>query len=381
MKNNSLPPREQWHPSGVKLRDIYAKKPDAPFFHKTFGLWFCLDTWYEQGLDPALNLDDFFHFDPPGHHELGELGWCEAAFSPGFEEKIIETRGNQEIVQDIAGRYVLYFTGKRQGFMPEYLDHPVKDQATWEENVKWRLNPADENRYLNLHDRMNIALQKASQGLMIQQNLIGGYMYLRSLIGPENLLYFFYDNPKLVHDCMKTWLELSDAVISKHQQYVTLDELYLAEDICYNVGPLISPDMINEFLMPYYQQLLKNTQDRQLDKKRHLYVQIDTDGFAVSVIDVYRKGLGMDVMSPFEVASGCDVVQIAKDHPDLIISGGIDKRILAQGPDAIDRELDRILPFMRKRGGYIPTCDHGVPPEVKWKDYLHYRKRCMELGG
>ncbi len=90
MKNNSLPPREQWHPSGVKLRDIYAKKPDAPFFHKTFGLWFCLDTWYEQGLDPALNLDDFFHFDPPGHHELGELGWCEAAFSPGLKKRSLK---------------------------------------------------------------------------------------------------------------------------------------------------------------------------------------------------------------------------------------------------------------------------------------------------
>ena len=23
--------------------------------------------------------------------------------------------------------------------MPEYVDHPVKDQKTWEENVKWRL--------------------------------------------------------------------------------------------------------------------------------------------------------------------------------------------------------------------------------------------------
>jgi uroporphyrinogen-III decarboxylase len=86
-------------------------------------------------------------------------------------------------------------------------------------------------------------------------------------------------------------------------------------------------------------------------------------------------------MSPFEVASGCDVVRIGLQHPDLAIFGGIDKRILAQTTDAIDREVERILPAMRERGGYIPTCDHGVPEEVPYENYLHYRRRCVELGG
>jgi uroporphyrinogen decarboxylase len=61
--------------------------------------------------------------------------------------------------------------------------------------------------------------------------------------------------------------------------------------------------------------------------------------------------------------------------------GGIDKRVLAQGREAIDRHLGYILPTMRARGGYIPTCDHGVPAEVPYEDYLYYRKRCVELGG
>ncbi|MDP6380169.1 MAG: hypothetical protein QF662_02385 [Phycisphaerae bacterium] len=64
-----------------------------------------------------------------------------------------------------------------------------------------------------------------------------------------------------------------------------------------------------------------------------------------------------------------------------MMSGGIDKRELARGKEAIDRMVERILPPMRERGGYIPTCDHGVPEEVPYEDYLHYRKRCVELGG
>jgi hypothetical protein len=53
---------------------------------------------------------------------------------------------------------------------------------------------------------------------------------------------------------------------------------------------------------------------------------------------------------------------------------------MAKGKDAIDREVDRIMPVMKKRGGYIPTCDHGVPEEVSFENYLHYRKRMREFA-
>jgi hypothetical protein len=56
----------------------------------------------------------------------------------------------------------------------------------------------------------------------------------------------------------------------------------------------------------------------------------------------------MDYMSPFEVASGCDVVEVGKRYPGLLIRGGIDKRILSQGKDKIDREIERILPHEKK---------------------------------
>lgn len=388
MNRKSLPdgvhqmvPREKMCPSAVKLRDTYARKPDAPFFHKTFGLWMCLDHWYENGLDRGLDLDEFFFFDPPGNVPLMELGWTTAGFFPKFEEKIIEDRGEQEAVQDVAGRHVLFFKGRRSGFMPEYLAHPVKNFKTWEENVKWRLDPASEGRYADLDERMQTAQAQAAQGLLVQQYLVGGYMYLRSLIGPEDLLYVFYDQPDLIHACMQTWLELADVVIAKHQQYLTLDEIFLAEDICYNHGSLISPEMMRKFLVPYYQQLIQNVKRRQIDQTRHLYVQIDTDGNAGPVIPIYRETIGMDVMSPFEVAAGCDVVVLGRQYPDLVMSGGIDKRVLARGKKAIDEHLEHILPVMRRRGGYIPTCDHGVPVEVTWENYRYYRQRCVELGG
>jgi hypothetical protein len=375
---HALLPRDKMSAGARKLRDAYARAPGAPLFQREFG-YYCLERWKEQGMPQDAPMSELFGFDPPGRHQLEELGWCEAAFDPPFDVKVLEDRGEHELVQDVAGRGVLYFKGRRSGFMPEYVTHPMKDMRTWEENCQWRLDPATPSRYAKLDKRMAEARLAAAGGMMIGQNAIGGYMYLRSLIGPGELPYMFHDAPDLIHACMRTWLALADAVIARHQEFVTLDELFLAEDICYNHGPLISPDMMREFLLPYYEQLIANVRSRQIDRARHLFIQIDTDGHAAPTIPIYQL-LGMDVMSPFEVASGCDVVELGRQYPDLAMFGGIDKRVLAKGREAIDRHLDYILPPMHKRGGYIPTCDHGVPEEVRYEDYLHYRKRCLEYA-
>ena len=374
----AMVPREKMDPSAIKMRDIYMITPGAPIYQREFG-YYCLAEWRKQGLPEDCDLNAEFGYDPPGKHTIYGLGWCEASFAPEFREEVLEDRGEHEVVRDRWGRKVLYFKNRRSGFMPEYLDHPVKDMDSWERDCQWRMDPGSPERFEGLEESMSAAREASGRGLIITQGVVGGYMYLRSLIGPEGLLYMFYDNPELIHSCMESWLKLADAVTARHQEYVTFDELFLGEVICYNGGSLISPDMIREFLFPYYQQLIKTIKSRQPESNRHLYVQIDTDGRAEPVIDIYRV-IGMDVMSPFEVASGCDVVEIGRKYPDLIMSGGIDKRVLAQGKEAIDRHVDYIFPAMKERGGYIPTCDHGVPAEVSLENYRHFRKRCLEFG-
>ena len=82
---------------------------------------------------------------------------------------------------------------------------------------------------------------------------------------------------------------------------------------------------------------------------------------------------------------------VLKRHPDnplltragvpypcsMLFNAGIDRRVLAQGKDAIDGHLNYVLPAMKKRGGYIPTCDHGVPAEVRRGNCRYCRQRCL----
>lgn len=364
------------------LRDAYAIKPDARIYQKEFG-YYCMDEWIERGeIDEKTIRDpqkrkELFGYDDEAQFFVPVIGGCAAPFYPYYKEEILEDRGAYEVVQDRTGRKLLCFKGRRDGFMPEYLDHPVKDQRTWVENCKWRMNPDSKERFIGLEASMKTAVAAANQGQIVTQYVVGGYMYLRSLVGPLQLLYMFYDNPSLIHDCMQSWLNVADRMTAEYQKHVTVDEILFDEDICYNKGSLISPDMIREFIMPYYQQYINNVKRRQLDPGRHLYIHVATDGYLDSIIDVYRD-IGVDRMSPFEVASGCDVRKTGILRPYMVMSGGIDKRVLASSKDDIDRYLADLLPVMKKRGGYIPTCDHGVPAEVTLENYLHYRKRCLE---
>jgi len=87
---------------------------------------------------------------------------------------------------------------------------------------------------------------------------------------------------------------------------------------------------------------------------------------------------GVNYLWPFEVAAGCDVNYFGNKYPSLGMWGGIDKRALAAGKKAIDRELERIRPAMEK-GRYIPDMDHSIPDDVSWENYLHYAKALKKL--
>jgi hypothetical protein len=60
--------------------------------------------------------------------------------------------------------------------------------------------------------------------------------------------------------------------------------------------------------------------------------------------------------------------------------GGVDKRVLAKGPRAIDTELTRVKPLIEE-GGYLPHTDHLIPPDVSFQNYIYYIGKLQETCG
>jgi hypothetical protein len=368
----------------LRLRRMFEGGPVDHIVRRPFGYfpqtW---DRWRREGLPPEAaeygpKFNEFFGFDPDvWMGQCLDLGWCEAPVVPRYEEKVLRVEGRHEVVQDWVGRVKVYPAGQREQVMPTYLKHAVASRDDWERQVRPRLDPATPERWKDYEKNAARSRERLVRGEALHSaGVIGGYMYMRSLVGPTELLLLFYDDPDLVHSMMRTWRDIMVPCLKRVQRDVgPYFRLFLAEDICYKSGPLISPDMMRRFLMPYYRELYEELRAGQ---KETLHFEIDTDGNCLPVVDVYRE-IGVDAMSPWEVASGCDVVEAGGRWPDLHIRGGIDKRILAAGPDAIDRMLERILPPMVRRGRYVPCCDHAVPDDVSLANYLHFRRRAQEL--
>lgn len=82
-------------------------------------------------------------------------------------------------------------------------------------------------------------------------------------------------------------------------------------------------------------------------------------------------------------AAGMDVVRLRAEYGrDLALSGGIDKRELARDRKAIEREVTGKMGPLLQDGGYIPTVDHTVPPDVSYDSFMYYLElKCATAKG
>jgi len=346
---------------------------DWGFFEETIA------RWKSEGWDGSCTK--FFFDESPYAEELVNLAGIDLPLYPPFKEEIIGNSGKYIYVRSPSGGIEAFPKGKKRllgEIMPFYIKNPVETPEDWYNIIKSRLNPDTPERWTTFYKRVNETLEQIKKGEKLYQAIIiGGYMYLRAMMGSERTCTAFYDYPDMIHDMMKTWLKLIKTCLLRIQGKFPLFKLLIGEDICYKSSLLISPAMVEEFLFPYYRDLINSLRNNQKD---FLHVEVDTDGNIFQAVPLYMK-IGVNAFRPFEVAADNDVIKYAKEYPTLVISGGIDKRILAKNKEDIRKELEKIIPFMVKRGGYIPTCDHNIPSDVSYENYLYYRQLIVSLDG
>jgi len=291
---------------------------------------------------------------------------------PAYEPRIISEDERSVTLINVAGQTVKYVKGYVEEMMPRFLDWPVKDRATWNEHKK-RLEsdtperwPTDWNAYVHA---MNKKPEPISLG-------VGSfYGYLREWVGSEKILYMFYDNPMLVEDMMEQVLYLETEVIKRVLKDIKIQRAAFWEDMCYKAGPLISPAMVRKFMMPRYKKITDLLHNYGVD-----VIYIESDGNLNELIPLWLE-VGINYVRPLEVAAHNDTVAIRKQYGrDLIIAGGIDKRALIKGKEAIREEVMSKVPFLLETGGYFPSVDHAVPPDVTFENYCYYINLIREVA-
>lgn len=203
------------------------------------------------------------------------------------------------------------------------------------------------------------------RGSLIQHLWLDGYFWFpRTLLGIEGHLYAFYDEPELMHRINEDLTAFNIRVIERLFPHCLPDMVVFAEDISYNHGPMISRELFDAFITPYYRRIVP------VLKERGVTVLMDSDGDITEMVP-WLEDAGIEGIGPLERQAGVDIVRIRKDHPRFIMFGGYDKMVMTRGVDAMRDEFERIYPVMRS-GGYLPMVDHQTPPGVSLEAYHAY---------
>ncbi|MFC1509275.1 hypothetical protein ACFL60_06275, partial [Candidatus Omnitrophota bacterium] len=259
--------------------------------------------------------------------------------------------------------------------MPRHIDYPLKTRKDWETMFKPRLDADTPGRYPdNLSQHMDFILSKDYLPWFYVGSLLGR---LRNFIGFEQICYMVYDDPELVDEMIQHLADLACEVLQRTKPLMKGKVMlgHFWEDICFNTGPMVSPDWFKGHVVPRYKQITDVLGEYGIDT-----IIVDCDGWIGPLVDCWLEG-GVNVMFPLERGGGSDPVMLRKKYgQQLLLMGGVDKKKIALGGDEIVRELEYLAPLVEE-GGFIPHCDHLCPADVSLRNYRFYMEKKREIFG
>lgn len=341
-----------------------------------YGFWDeTLPAWHAQGLPADVNKTNIYAFLGMDYNvdDLYDTTGVDVKWYPKFEQVVLEDCGEHEIVQQDDGVQVL--RRKVMSSIPHPVRHLLRDRESWNRFYKPRLDPTNPGRYpADWETRAQNWRDPQRSNLVVVRG--GGlYGYLRNWMGLENLSLVLYDDPAWFGEMVET---LADCSIGTLERVLStgghFDACAMWEDMCYNAGPLISPRHFRKYLMPHY---------RRITDLLHRYgveiVFLDCDGDIAKLTPLWLE-VGINTLFPFEVGTWkADPLAYRQRYgKDLRIIGGFDKNILAASKEAIAAEVRRLAPLVEE-GGFIPHCDHLVPPYVPYENYRYYLQQARAV--
>ena len=345
-----------------------------------------LAAWHQQGLPEDVDWHTYLRQllgipeeQEPDRPRL-DLG-VSFKMLPIFEEKVLEHRGGHYIVQDwmgaiveISDQYDYTYLREAKDFVTrKWHRFPVQSQQDWEDKLKWRYDARHPERFPSDFEERCRALRDHQHVLRL--DIPGPFWQLREWCGFERLCLLMVEEPDWVQDMIDFWTEFVLRTLEPILARVELDHVQVSEDMAYKMHSMISPAMTRRFLLPTWKKWTA-----ALKAGGCAVVTIDSDGYIAELLPLWIEA-GFDGTWPVEVAAGNDIAAFRHKYgQQMAYGGGIDKRALAAGGEVMRAEVMRVAPLIQG-GGYIPGCDHGVPPDVSWPDFIEYTRLLAQLTG
>ena len=367
------PLREKWAGTMTDRERFNAQMHHEPVdrcFNREFGYWEeNFQQWSiftENGITNNGQANRAFNFDPMP--SVGGNVWLH----PGFEQKVIEETETHRIIQNNEG-LIAEVPRDAHSTIPHFTESKITTPEDWKKVKEERFRLDDPAREINVPALKEHHPPNRDYPLGVNCGSMIGR--IRNLLTLEGLTYAVFDYPEMVEDMVETCCLLVERALDQLLPHFDFDFAGGWEDISCNNGPLISMDFFENVIVPRYKRIGAKLAANDVD-----IWYTDSDGDIRAMIPGFLEA-GLNTMFPWEV-NGCGHPGPVLDEygEQLRIMGGVDKRQLAAGKDAIREYLESLAPYI-ERGGFIPHCDHRCPPDVDEDDYLYYLDLKEEMFG
>ncbi len=345
------------------------------------GVWGqTIERWQNEGLNIYdlhwnwFDGEEYFGIDAREHIPIN------TGMLPPFDEEIIEKTDRYEVKRKKNGVITkALIEGTVRGTrasMDQYVSFPVEDIQSFRE-VKKRYIASYLSRYPCYWKEIFLPRWKNRDHVLVlgrNVDLLGFYWRAREWMGTENLCYAFFDQPDLIHEMMEFTADFTIECTKPFlDEKINPEFVFINEDMAMKNGPLLSPQQYKEFIFPHMKRLVDFLKSNGVQ-----YVVVDSDGNTEPLIPLLMDA-GVDMIWPMERAADMDPVALRKKYgKQLRLFGGVDKRELSKDKNAIRVHLDSLRPLVED-GGYIPTVDHWVSPDISLDNFVYYMRLKKEL--
>jgi len=343
-----------------------------------------LKAWKSQGMpENAFYLDTVL--DIIGVPKSAALKFSTMDITtkmiPEFEVKILDHRDGHYLISDWMGAITeisdefdeTYLRSAKDFVTRKWHKFPVETKEDWAE-MKKRYDPDEGSRISK--DLKNSVRRNIESGHVISMFFNGVFWQLREWCGFENLCIMMIEQPDFVMEMADYWGDYVLNIIKKALKHAVPDRVLISEDMAYKAHSMISPAMTREFIIPQYNKwvpVLKNAGCKVFE--------VDSDGCIEVLIPLWIES-GINCCSPIEVAAYNDILKFRNIFGEnMAYMQGMDKRLMAKGGKELEDHIMGIVPKMFEKGGFIPGCDHGVPPDISWQNYVEFTRLLAKLSG
>jgi len=194
------------------------------------------------------------------------------------------------------------------------------------------------------------------------------------MMGFETFSFALYENPELIQALNNKLGELVVSMFEYFAQSDAVDILWYSDDIAYQGGLLMSPEVLHQYFFPWLQKIGKIAKEASKPLLYH------TDGILYDVMEDLIS-CGIDALHPIE-PQAMDLAEVKQRYGDrLCLMGYVDVDLLCRGSrDDIRKQVKHNIEIAAHNGGYCLGSGNSIPLYVNFDNYMSMLKAAKEFG-